>query len=158
MADTKPLATVVAPAPTRTALVDSNGIMTSPWVMWFQKVQTRIGGSYSLPLGATAGTWAPIFTAAPVAAVYSASYMSFGNQVFFDIVIDASDGTFSMNNGSITLPFPAISPGTMSAINLDPAAPYHDFGNGRIVDGFAYPPDFSIDHQKALLSGRYMFQ
>lgn len=139
-------------------MLDANGLITSPWLMWMTKLIQRAGGNYSLPIGSTSGSWVAVFTGGIGSAIFQANYMTLGNQLFWDIVIDASSSAFGMSNGSVTLPVPALAPGTMSAINLDPAAPYHDFGNGRIVDGFAFPPDFSIDHQKALLSGRYMWQ
>lgn len=158
MADIKPESTVLAPAPTRTPMVDSKGIITAPWVMFLQKIHMRVGGSYSLPVGSTAGAWTPVISGGSGNANFQTSYLTLGNQLFFDVIIDALDSTFGISGGSITLPFPALSPGTVTAINLDPSAPYHDFGNGRIVDGNAFPPDFSIDHQKALLSGRYQWQ
>src|SRR5258708_4211876 len=38
---------ILAPAPVRTPLVGQDGLMTAPWVMYFQKLNTRIGGTYS---------------------------------------------------------------------------------------------------------------
>lgn len=47
MAELKSPMNVLAPAPIRTPLVDSNGALSQPWVLYFQKLNTRVGGSYS---------------------------------------------------------------------------------------------------------------
>jgi hypothetical protein len=39
-----PLQNLLATPPTQTAVVGKDGMMTAAWVMWFQKLLTRVGG------------------------------------------------------------------------------------------------------------------
>lgn len=43
--------TFLAPAPIQTPLIDMNGHMTAPWVVWFQQLFRRVGEAQSTPSG-----------------------------------------------------------------------------------------------------------
>ncbi|MGO4212171.1 hypothetical protein AB4Y89_21620 [Terriglobus sp. 2YAB30_2] len=107
-------------------------------------------------VGADSGTWAPtLIGAAETGAVnYAGWWKSIGEELFWEVEIDATVGTVTFTAAQITnMPQPTTRPGAFAAVNT---SAYADYGNGMVAGNTAYLPNFTLTSAKAIFSGRYV--
>jgi hypothetical protein len=85
---------------------------------------------------------------------YAGWWKSIGEEVFWEVEVDASAGAVTFTGGQITnMPQAASRPGAFAAVNT---SAYADHGNGMVSGSAAYLPNFTLTAAKAILSGRYV--
>ena len=107
-------------------------------------------------VGADSGTWMPTLSGATEtgAVNYSGWWKSIGEELFWEVEIDATAGTVTFTAAQITnMPHLAVRPGTFATVNT---SVYADYGNGMVAGNTAYLPNFTLTSAKAILSGRYV--
>lgn len=219
MSTTPTAINTISPPPIQTPIIGANGLCSPQWVMWFQKVFLRAGGTSSetvtqivnnvtnnntsttisdnssqggssidpdaiddlallselLPvwrgsepdnyipetprnLDFQTGIWDPSFSGASGSGTIATSgaWTVIANQVFWDVILDASSGSYTSSSGAITnLPYAALIPSISFLADFTNNAA---IGSGPIVGNSAFLPDFTLTSQKAVISGRYLWQ
>jgi hypothetical protein len=85
---------------------------------------------------------------------YSGWWKSIGEELFWEVEIDATAGTVTFTAAQITnMPQAATRPGTFAAVNT---SAYADYGSGMVTGNVAFLPNFTLTATKAILSGRYV--
>lgn len=197
--------TSLTPAPVGQQVLGGNGLLTTPWSQFFQRLYARVGGGSTNPLNNTNdsvgtlqddvdslqsqisdisnelftvsqqqeldhasivalqsalapgnGSWTPSFTGAAETGVvvYAGTWKSIGEELFWEVVIEASAGSVAFSSAEITnMPIAASRPGTFAAVST---SAYADHGNGVVVATSAFVPNFTLTSGTAVLSGRYI--
>jgi len=107
-------------------------------------------------VGSDSGTWIPTLSGASETGTvnYSGWWKSIGEELFWEIEVDATAGAVTVTSAQITnMPQTAARPGSFAAVNT---SAYADYGNGMVSANIAYLPNFTLTAAKAILSGRYV--
>ncbi|NUQ28346.1 MAG: hypothetical protein HOQ35_07520 [Acidobacteriaceae bacterium] len=107
-------------------------------------------------VGADRGTWTPTLSGAFETGTvnYAGWWKSIGEELFWEVEIDASAGASTFTGAQITnMPQSTTRPGAFAAVNT---SVYADYGNGMVAGNTAYLPNFTLTSAKAILSGRYV--
>ena len=102
------------------------------------------------------GTWEPEFTGLTITGTvaFDASWSAIVDQVFWQVIIDATGGEASFASAHLTnLPVSSTKEGSLSAVNI---SALQDYGNGYVMEDGVYVPDFTITGQRAVIAGRYI--
>lgn len=203
------LQNVLAPAPIRTPFLNKDGTISTPWVMWFNKLVQRVGGTFSEPINQTSsdatlanlstdstqstysdeiasilgqvftadiaqlsdpdnvvsevntaidyetGIWTPTFFGPTSAGspVYTGYWTRIGNQLFWEIMINATGAgvSFTSNSGQITnLPLAAWNWNTLEVVNTMGA----NLGIGAVSGTTGLLPAFTVSNAIGIITGR----
>lgn len=107
-------------------------------------------------VGADGGTWIPALSGASETGTvnYSGWWKSIGEELFWEVQVDATAGAVTFTAAQITnMPQTASRPGTFASVNT---SVYADYGNGMVAGNTASLPNFTLTSAKAILSGRYV--
>jgi len=145
---------IVAPPPIRTPLLNSDNTLASSWAQWFTALIKIINA-----VDFESGTWIPNISDGIITGMVTATgtWSKLGDQIFFQVFIDATAGTFNGFHIS-NLPFPASGHGTCTVVTSANVS----LGSGSIQGSIVTLPPMNLSpagpNNSAIVSGSYTLQ